>query len=199
MEIGVIGFGTVGRAFATKAVGAGHTLKISNRRGPDSLRDEAAALGPAVSAVTAREAATCPVVLLAVPWDDVVGVLSELKAWDGQILVDTLNPFHGRRGSFVLADVGNLSTSQLVAHLAPGARVVKAINTLPMTMFEAAPPPGTKRVLFVSGDDADAKRTASRLFEELGFHPVDLGNLRDGGLLQQVGGPLAAKPFLIES
>lgn len=199
MDIGVIGFGPVGRAFTKKAIAAGHTVKIGNSRGPDSLRDEARSLGPHVVASSAKEAASCPIVLLAVPWDVVVQTLSELNGWSGQILIDAINPFHGRGGSYVPADVGNLSTSQLVAHLAQGARVVKAINTLPMTVFEAEVPAGTKRVLFVSGDDEDAKRDVSRLLEEFGFHSVDLGNLRDGGLLQQLGGPLAGKPFLIQT
>lgn len=198
MEIGVIGFGSVGKAFVKKAIAAGHTVKISNSRGPESLLDEAKALGPGVVAASAKEAASCSIVLLAIPWDRVVETLSELNTWSGQIVIDAINPFHGRGGNYVRAEVGNLSTSQFVAQLVSGARVVKAINTLPMTLFEADVPEGTRRVLFVSGDDAAAKQDVSHLFEALGFYAVDLGNLRDGGLFQQLGGPLAGRPFLVQ-
>jgi 8-hydroxy-5-deazaflavin:NADPH oxidoreductase len=78
--------------------------------------------------VTTEEAAACEIVVLAVPWDDVVSVLTHLPPWQQQILIDATNPFHGRAGTFTPADVHGLSTSQFVAQLAPGAKVVKAIN-----------------------------------------------------------------------
>jgi len=110
----------------------------------------------------------------------------------------TPNPYHGRHGAFTLADVGNLSTSQFVAQLASGAKVVKAINHMIMSNFEAGGDAnGAQRVAFVSGDDSGSKQKVSTLLGQFGFHPVDLGNLRDGGLMQQAGGPLAGLDFLV--
>jgi len=198
MEIGIIGAGSVAQAFARHALKAGHTIKISNSRGPSTLGQTVQTLGSGVTAVTTEEAAACEIVVLAVPWDDVVGVLTHLPPWQQQILIDATNPFHGRAGTFTPADVHGLSTSQFVAQLAPGAKVVKAINHMLVANFEAGGDVnGAKRVAFVSADDADANMTTvGALLRTFGFAVIDLGNLRDGGLIQQAGGPLAALDIL---
>jgi hypothetical protein len=135
-------------------------------------------------------------VLLAVPWDNVPGTLASLPQWKNQILIDGTNPFHGKAGDFTPADVGNLSTSQLVSALAPGARVVKALNNMTVSNLEAEPVVnGARRVAFVSADDGDAKKRVQTMLESCGYSVVDLGNLRDGGLIQQAGGPLAGRDF----
>lgn len=196
MDIGIIGAGRVAQAFARHALQAGHTMKISNSRGPSTLGETVHTLGAGVTAVTKEEAAACEIVVLAVPWDDVVGVLTHLPPWQQQILIDATNPFHGRAGTFTPADVHG-STSQFVAQLAPGAKVVKAINHMLVANFEAGGDVnGAKRVAFVSADDADAKTTVGALLRAFGFAVIDLGNLRDGGLIQQAGGPLAGLDIL---
>jgi hypothetical protein len=92
------------------------------------------------------------------------------------------------------ADVGNLSTSQLVTALAPGARVVKAFNHMTDPNLEGDPVVnGARRVAFVSADNDEAKKRVDVLLKELGYSVIDLGNLRDGGLIQQAGGPLAGR------
>ena len=126
MEIGTIGAGDFARAFAKRALKVGHKVKLSNSRGPESLREIVNQLGSGAMAATREEAAACEMVLLAVPWDNVPETLASLPKWKNQILIDGTNPFHGKAGNFTPANVGNLSTSQLVAALAPGARVVKA-------------------------------------------------------------------------
>jgi len=197
MEIGTIGAGTFAQAFAKHALKAGHEVKLSNSRGPGSLRETVGSLGPRATAVSKEEAAACEMVLLAVPWDNVPETLVDLLAWKNQILIDGTNPFHGKAGNFRLADVGNLSTSQLVAALAPGARVVKALNNMTVPNLEAEPiVNGARRVAFVSGDDASAKKRVQNLLESFGYSVIDLGNLRDGGLIQQAGGPLAGRNLL---
>src|SRR6185295_1302299 len=128
MEIGTIGAGAFAQAVAKRTLKAGHKVKLSNSRGPDSLREIVKQLGPGATAATKEEAVACEMVLLAVPWDHVPSTLASLPQWNNQILIDGTNPFHGKAGDFTLDDVGNLSTSQLVAALAPGARVVKALN-----------------------------------------------------------------------
>ena len=197
MEIGTIGAGPFAQAFAKQALKAGYQVKLSNSRGPDGVREIVDQLGPGATAATKEEAAACEVVLLAVPWDNVPGTLATLSKWNNQILIDGTNPFHGGAGKFTPADVGNLSTSQLVAALAPGARVVKALNNMTVANLEADPVVnGARRVSFVSADDVGAKKQVEILLKKLGYSVVDLGNLRDGGLMQQAGGPLAGRDFL---
>src|ERR1700757_3713837 len=199
MEIGTIGAGEFAQAFAKRALKAGHKVKLSNSRGPDSLREIVNQLGAGAMAATKEGAAACEMVLLAVPWDNVTSTLVSLPTWNNQILIDATNPFHGKAGDFKPADVGNLSTSQLVAALAPGARVVKALNTMIAPNLEAEPiVNGVRRVAFISADDDSAKRQVEVLLAGFGYSVIDLGNLRDGGLIQQAGGPLAGRNLFEE-
>ncbi len=197
MEIGTIGAGDFAQAFAKRALKAGHKIKLSNSRGPDSLREIVNRLGPGAMAATTEEAAACEIVLLAVPWDNVPETLASLPKWKNQILIDGTNPFHGKARNFTLANVGNLSTTQLVAALASGARVVKALNNMTVPNLEADPVAnGARRVAFLSADDEGAKKQVQALLEDFGYSAIDLGNLRDGGLIQQAGGPLAGRNLL---
>jgi 8-hydroxy-5-deazaflavin:NADPH oxidoreductase len=199
MEIGTIGAGAFAQAFAKRALKAGHKVKLSNNLRPESLREIVNQLGPGAMAATVEEALACEMVLLAVPWDNVPQTLASLPKWKNQILIDGTNPFHGSAGKFTPADVGNLSTSQLVAALAPGARVVKALNTMIVPNLEAEPiVNGARRVAFISADDDGAKGQVEVLLAGLGYSVIDLGNLRDGGLIQQAGGPLAGRSLFEE-
>src|SRR6201982_3815241 len=197
MEIGTIGAGDFAKAFAKRALKIGHKVKLSNNRGPESLREIVNQLGPGAMAVTKEEAAALEMGLFSVPWDNVPETLASLPKWENQILIDGTNPFHGQAGDFTPADVGNLSTSQLVAALAPGARVVKALNNMTVPNLEADPVVnGARRVAVISADDDGAKKRVETLLKTFGYSVVDLGNLRDGGLIQQAGGPLAGRDFL---
>jgi hypothetical protein len=197
MEIGIIGAGDFAQAFAKRVLKADHKVKLSNSRGPDSLQEIVNRLGPRATAATREEAAACEIVLLAVPWDNVPETLASLPKWTNQILIDGTNPFHGKARNFMPANVGNLSTSQLVAALAPGARVVKALNNMIVSNMDADPAVnGARRVAFISADDDGAKKRVETLLEGFGYSVIDLGNLRDGGLIQQAGGPLAGRDFL---
>src|SRR6266852_2151589 len=197
MEIGTIGAGAFAQAFAKRALNAGHKVKVSNHHGPDSLREIVHQLGSGATAASKEEAAACEMVLLAVPWDNVPETLANLPEWNNQILIDGTNPFHGKAGKFTPADVGNLSPSQLVAALAPGARVVKAFNHMTVPNLEADSVVNrARRVAFISADDDGAKKRVETLLRAFGYSVVDLGNLRDGGLIQQAGGPLAGRDFL---
>ncbi len=199
MEIGTIGAGAFAQAFAKRALKAGHKVKLSNNLSPESLREIVNQLGPGATAATVEEVVACEMVLLAVPWDNVPQTLASLPKWKNQILIDGTNPFHGSGGKFTPADVGNLSTSQLVAALAPGARVVKALNTMIVPNLEAEPiVNGARRVAFISADDDGAKGQVEILIAGFGYSVIDLGNLRDGGLIQQAGGPLAGRNLFEE-
>jgi predicted dinucleotide-binding enzyme len=184
MRLGIIGAGNIGQAVAGHAVAAGHEVIISSRRGGESLAQAAAAVGATPG--TVAEAAAGEVVLLAVPWAAVPAALDGLT-WDGQVLIDATNAFVSFE-PVQLADLGDQTSSEYVASLAPGAHVVKAFNTL-FARFIAAD--AQRQIVFYAGDDADAKTRFREFADGLGFAPVDIGGLHAGGLLMAPGGPLA--------
>jgi predicted dinucleotide-binding enzyme len=195
MTIGFIGLGRIGKALAEKSVRAGNRVILSNRRGPASLTAYVAELGPLAAAGTVAEAAQAEVVLLAVPWATIGKALQGLPNWEGRIVIDANNPILAD-GTFV--ELGERTSSEIVAAQVPGARVVKAFNSLFAAWIEAEPgQPAGKRVVFVSGDEAEAKHTVKNLIGAMGFAPVDLGGLVEGGRLQQAGKPLAALNLLL--
>ena len=182
--VGIIGAGRLGQAMARTALRAGRRVVIANSRGPESLATVVSALGDAVSAGTVGEAASADIVVLAVPWNRVPEALQGLS-WNGQIVVDTTN-------DFAADDLQGRTSSELVADLIPAARVVKAGNTLGADMLGSDPhEAGGQRVIFISGDDADAKVDVAALFEDAGFAVIDLGDLATGGAMQQIHHPLA--------
>ncbi|MFJ3524261.1 NADPH-dependent F420 reductase [Pseudomonas sp. NPDC090203] len=198
MKIGMLGAGEVALSVARHAVELGHEVLLSNHSGPEKLADALRTLGPKASAVTVVEAASAPVVLLATPWKTIEAVLKGLPDWNGRILIDATNPFLETIPKLVLADLGDQSASEIVAALAPGARVVKAFNNIVMTNFNAgAERENARRVLFVSGDDTEAKQLIADFITAMGFKTIDLGGLKIGGRMQQAGGPLAGHDFLI--
>jgi predicted dinucleotide-binding enzyme len=117
--------------------------------------------------------------------------VADLPLFEGRIVVDATNQFASPPPNPKIADLGELTGSEYVASLLPGARVVKAFNTL-YGQYIAADPrhEAGRQVLFLAGDDADAKTTVKDLTAGFGFAPVDLGSLREGGRLMQLGGPL---------
>lgn len=192
MDFGTIGAGTIGQGIAGHLVRAGHRVVLSNRRGPDSLRGAVARLRPLATAGTVAEAAAAEMVFLAVRWPDVPAALAEVSSWDGRILVDTTNQIAGPAPGYHV-DLDPDTGSELVARQAPGARVVKAFNTLFGQYIVPDPRHGEGRqLLFYAGDDVDAKAVFRAVAEEIGFAPVDAGSLREGGRLMQIGGPLSA-------
>ena len=190
MSIGIIGSGGIGQAVAGHLVAAGLEIMVSNSRGPESLAEVVSRLGPLATAGTRQDAAEAEVVVLAVPWAQVPAALSDLPPWSGRILIDATNPVV--EPGLGLAPLGGRTSSEIVASLAPGARVVKACNTLPRALLSADPRQfGGHRVMFLSGDDTTAKARVGELLEKLGFAAIDLGGLSSGGRLQQFpGGPL---------
>ncbi|BDG02950.1 NADPH-dependent F420 reductase [Anaeromyxobacter oryzae] len=190
MRIGILGSGNIGGTAAKLFVNAGHEVALSHAGGPESLREQVAALGPRARAVTIEKAADFgEVVLLAIPWRS----REDLPAGRlrGKIVVDAMNPY---RPDFSLYDLGDSTSSEEVAKTLPGARLVKAFNTLYAKDLASRGAPGRpvdeRTALLLAGDDADAKAVVAQLVDDIGFAPIDTGSLRDGGRLQQAGGPL---------
>ncbi|NTX26140.1 NAD(P)-binding domain-containing protein [Burkholderia pyrrocinia] len=198
MKIGFIGAGAVAQSIARSAIQAGHEVALSARRGPQALGDIVAGLGPNASADTVQEVARLELVVLAVPWLQVPSALDGLPNWAGRILVDTTNPFTQLEPELVLADLGGTGASEIVAAHAPEARVVKAFNAIRMEHYDKGPKfHDGKRVIFVSGDDQDAKAVVIGLVNDFGYASVDLGGLVSGGRIQQAGGPIAGHDWVI--
>ncbi|WP_047530556.1 NADPH-dependent F420 reductase [Pseudomonas sp. 11/12A] len=188
--IGIIGAGAIGAAFARALSRQGIELVIANSRGPESLASLVADLGPTARAGTREEAAAQPIVLVAVNWSKLPIALAGLPAFDGRIVIDANNSIEAP--SFKAVDLQGLMSSEVFAEWVPGARVVKAFNHLAAGLLERDPAAeGGRRVLFVSGDDADAKAQVVDLIERVGFFGIDLGTLSVGARLAQFpGGPL---------
>jgi predicted dinucleotide-binding enzyme len=197
MKFGTIGAGAVALAFAREALAAGHEVVLSSRHGPESLAGKVAELGDGASAATVEEAASLDYVLLAVPWPNVEDALRGLPAWNGRVLIDATNPFSEYSPQLVLADLGDRGASEVVAALAPGARVVKAFNSIVTDRFNEGPvKEGGRRVIFVSGDHPEPVKFVKDVIESFGFAPIHLGGLVVGGRLQQAGGPLAGRDLV---
>ena len=190
MKIGFIGAGTVAQTIAQHVLPHGHHIVLSNTRGPDSLNAVIDKLAPGVTAGTVEQATDQDIVVLAVGWPAVQKALLSIPDWAGRILVDTTNRVAGF-APFTLGDLTGRTSSEIVGDLAPGARVVKAFNSVPMSWISDFTPQKPRTALFVSGDDPDAKTPVKDLIDEAGLWPVDLGSLTIGGRLQQLGGPLA--------
>jgi predicted dinucleotide-binding enzyme len=191
VKIGIVGAGNIGGTMAELLVGAGHEVALSNSRGPDSLRGQTAALGPQAHAMTVDDAASFgDVVLLALPWRNPEG-LPDPERVRGKIVIDATNHYTLDGGLF---DLGDSTSSEEVLKRLPGARLVKAFNTIYWKHLardgRTGLPLPERRAIFVAGDDADAKAVVSRLIEEIGFAPVDTGTLLEGGLRQQPGAPV---------
>ena len=183
-RIGIIGAGRLGRAMARTALRAGRSVVIANSRGPDSLTSAVSELGDGVTAGTVEEAAAAPIVVIAVPWDHVPAAVKGI-GWDRQVVVDATN-------DWAADDLRGRTPSEIVADLVSPAPVVKAANTLGAEVLASDPHEnGGQRVIFVSGDAADAKKEVVALFEDAGFAAIDLGDLATGGEMQQIHHPLA--------
>jgi predicted dinucleotide-binding enzyme len=190
MTIGIIGAGAIGTAFARTLARAGINATISNSRGPESLQDLVRDLGPSIQSGGREEAARADIVFVAVNWTKLPAALAGLPEWSGRILIDANNPIEAPL--FKPIDLKGRVSSEVVADLVPGARVVKAFNHLRAEVLAADPrAAGGRRVLFYSGDDNAAKAEVATLIDRIGFVGIDLGSLAVGGKLAQFpGGPL---------
>ena len=185
MTYAIIGSGTVGstlaRLFAAKKI----PVRIANSRGPETLADLSADLGSGVTPVTVEEAVEADVILFAVGSVAFKDIGALRRDWSGKIVIDVTNgfmlppevqeaEFHGRL------------TSEVNAERVPGAKLVKAFNQLPLKVLAGPVPDGVgRRVVFVSSDHEDASAAVAELAEELGFAPIEVGRIADGGRLIQ--------------
>ena len=185
--IGLIGAGHIGSQIARLAVAHGHTVVISNSRGPESLATLVAELRPNARAATAMDAAKAgDIVVVTLPLKNYRQVPVEPLA--GKIVIDTNNYYPQRDGHIPELDNESTTTAELLqAHL-PTSKAVKAFNHIYAAQLTTdGQPPGSKnrRALVIAGDDAGAKATVTDLLDQFGFDTVDAGPLKEGWRIQR--------------
>lgn len=185
MRIGILGAGKIGGNAARLFVAAGHQVTISNSRPPESLHDLIAELGPLARPGSPTDAVNFgDVVLLAVPWH-LQAALPPPELLRGKIVIDAMNPYRPEGGFF---DLDDSTSSEEVRKRLPGARLVKAFNTISYEHLGSRGrkdlPVEERHAIYMAGDDLQAKEVVSRLIESIGFASVDTGSLREGGKLQ---------------
>ena len=180
--IGLIGSGNIGQAIAKQAIAHGHSVVLSNSRGPETLADVVAELGPKARAATPAEAgADGDLVVVTVPFKAYQRVPAEPLA--GKVVIDTNNYYFERDGHVAAIDSGEATVSGLLAAHLPDSRVVKAFNNIQADHIgEHASPAGSpdRRALPIAGDDAEAKQVVADLIDAFGFDVVDAGPLVEG-------------------
>ena len=197
MKVGFIGAGSVTATFGRHLIIAGHTVVVSNSRGPETLAKFVADLGPGAIAGTKQQAAECDIVILAVHWVNVREALKDID-WRGRILIDATNAHMDPNPDISLAGVTrsraalkDRTSSVMVAEMAVGARLVKSISNMPMAWIQDFSPNKPRTVIFTSGDDPEAKQLVIELINSTGFVALDLGSLAIGGAMHEVGAPLS--------
>jgi len=192
MRIGIVGAGRIGHALAVRFVDVGHEVMLSNSRGPDTLVDVIASIGPGARAGTVADAARFgEFVAIAIPLPAIRYLPPDPFA--DKIVLDANNyyPEPGRRVPELDAD--EITSSELLASLLPGARVVKAFNTIYFwrLLDDSRPdlPAEDRLAVPISGDDANAKRRVLDLIDEIGFTGMDAGTLAESRQ-HQPGSPL---------
>ena len=185
--IGLVGAGNIGSQVARLAVASGHSVVLSNSRGPQTLSALVRELGPKARAATPEEAARAgDIVVVTIPLRSYRQVPVEPLA--GKIVIDTNNYYPSRDGHIPELDDESTTTSELLqAHL-PRSKVVKAFNHIHAAELTTdGRPAGTKnpRALVIAGDDPEARKTVARLLDQLGFDTVDAGPLKEGWRIQR--------------
>jgi 8-hydroxy-5-deazaflavin:NADPH oxidoreductase len=196
MQIGILGSGNIGGNAARVFARAGHHVRLANSRGPQTLRALAEEIGPNAEATSAQGAVDASdLVLIAVPWTKREEALGEIEGWDEKIVIDAMNAY---TEDFEIEDLGSKTSSEFIRALVPGARVVKAFNTMFYKRLVTEGKPAGKKdrlAIPVASDDPAAKRVVMDLIDEIGFDAVDNGGLVEGGRKQQPGSPIYNQPL----
>jgi hypothetical protein len=189
MNIGIIGAGSIGATLARLFAAAGHEIALSNSRGPETLKELVTELGPNVHAATVSAAASFgEVVVEAIPYGRYQSLPADELA--GKILISAANYYPDRDGRI---DLDGRAQSELIAAYLPLTKVVKAFNTIwyqhLATQGDPDLPLGQRRVIFLAGDDPEAKEIVADLIKQIGFGPLDTGSMAESKI-QEPGTPV---------
>jgi len=184
MNYAIIGFGEVGQALARVFARKGIEVSVATTHDPESFASAAAAIGPTIVPKTLAEAIKADIIFLAVGYGSHRDVAKALPSWKGKTIVDVTNAY-----GVPAEELGGQPSGRVVAQAFTGARLVKSFNHLPAGILEQDPAVhGGRRVVFLSSDDDGAAAEIAALAEDLGFAPIKLGGLSEGGLLVQARG-----------
>ncbi|MBB6253172.1 NADPH-dependent F420 reductase [Nitrospirillum iridis] len=179
MTYAIIGFGKIGQALARAFARSGIDVSVATTRDPESFASAAAAIGPGVTPKTLAEAVKADIIFLAVRFQSHPDVAKALPSWQGKIIVDVTNAY-----GVPPEQLGGRPSSEVVAQAFTGARLVKGFNHLVAAVLDQDPAVnGGRRVVFLASDDDGAADEIGALAENLGFAPIKLGGLSEGGLL----------------
>ncbi|WP_366931485.1 NADPH-dependent F420 reductase [Mesorhizobium sp.] len=182
MSYAIVGFGKIGQALARAFARKNIDVTVASRRPPEVLAPQARAIGPTVVAKSLRDALEADTIILAVPFGEHREVAKALPSWEGKTVIDATN-------AFPVPELDGLPSSAFVAKAFTGAKLVKGFNHLVAATLAADPiVEGGHRVVFLSSDDEDAVAPVAALAKQLGFAPVKLGKLNEGGSLVHARG-----------
>jgi len=184
MSYAIIGFGQIGQALAKAFARKGIEVSVATTRTPGSFAADAAAIGPGIIPTTLAEAVKADVIFLAVRFESHPDVAKALPTWKGKTIVDVTNTY-----GVSPEEMGGPSSSRVIAQAFTGGKLVRGFNHLVAGVLEQDPAiQGGRRVVFLASDDADAASGIGELAERLGFAPIQLGGISEGGLLVQTRG-----------
>src|SRR4051812_31912389 len=180
----IIGFGHIGKALARAFARNGIGVSVATTRDPESFASDAAAIGPGIIPATLAEAVEADVIFLAVRFESHPDVAKALPNWQGKTIVDVTNAY-----GVPPEKLGGLPSARFVAQAFAGGKLVKGFNHLIAAILDQDPAVhGGRRVVFLASDDDGALAEIGALAENLGFSPIKLGGLSEGGLLVQAHG-----------
>lgn len=183
MNYAIIGFGKIGHALAKAFARNGIEVAVATTRDPESFAADAAAIGPTIIPKTLAEAVKADIIFLAVRFESHREVVKALPDWKGKTVIDAMNT------QAPLEELGGLPSSTFIAKAFTGARLVKGFNHLVAAVLDQDPAVhGGRRVVFLASDDDGAAAQIGALAQELGFAPIQLGGLSEGGLLVHARG-----------
>lgn len=184
MSHAIVGFGKIGQALAKAFARNGIEVSVATTRDPKSFASDAAAIGPTIIPKTLAEAVKADIIFLAVRFEAHPDVAKALPAWQGKTIIDVTNAY-----GVPSEKLGGQPSSKFLAQAFAGARLVKGFNHLVAAVLDQDPGVhGGRRVVFLASDDDDATAEIAALAEKLGFAPIKLGGLSEGGLLVQARG-----------
>lgn len=184
MSYAIIGFGRIGQALAHAFARNNINVTVASRRSHEELASQARAIGPTVIATSLQEALKADIIVMAVLFEGHSDIAKALPSWKGKTIIDAMNAF-----GVPPEDLNGLPSSAFVAKAFEGARLVKGFNHLGAAKLATDPAvEGGHRVVFLSSDDEDAISPVADLAKQLGFAPVKLGGLSEGGALVQARG-----------
>jgi predicted dinucleotide-binding enzyme len=184
MSYAIIGFGKIGHALAKAFARKGIEVSVATTRDPESFASDAAAIGPEIVPSTLAQAVKADVIFLAVRFEAHPNVAKALPTWQGKTIVDVTNAY-----GVPPNELGGQPSSRFIAQAFSGAKLVKGFNHLIAAILDRDPAVnGGRRVVFLASDDEGAMTEIADLAQKLGFAPIKLGALSEGGLLVQARG-----------